>query len=207
MEPIVYIVDDDQDVREALAALVESNGFQVKASESADAFLATYVPSTPGCLVTDLRMPGMSGAELQATLKSRGESLPVILVSGHADIPTAVELMKAGASDLLEKPPSPEHLLQAIRKALALDAATRTKADASREVRTKLETLTPRESEVLAELIKGKSSKAIGAALGISVNTVEVHRTRIMKKMQTESSVELVRICLEAGFFAEPRSA
>lgn len=195
----VFVVDDDQAMRTSLQWLIESTGMSVQTFDSADAFLANYYPGRAGCLLLDVRMPGMSGLELQAYLAREGYRLPVILITGHGDVAMAVRAMKAGAVDFIEKPFHDEDLLRSIRNALEYDQKTRASRSAKAEVAMRLAELTPREHEVMGMVTDGKSNKEIAAALGVSAKTVEAHRARVMEKMRADSLAELVRMALIAA--------
>ncbi len=195
-KPIVYVVDDDQAVRDSLRWLIESVGLNVETYASAQAFLEAYYPGRAGVLVLDVRMPGMSGLELQNALASQELRLPVIVITGHGDVPMAVRAMKAGALDFIQKPFNDQELLERIHEALERDAPIRFERAERAEVVARLAQLTPRELEVMTRVVAGKPNKAIAAELGISKKTVEVHRARIMEKMQAESLADLVRIAL-----------
>jgi RNA polymerase sigma factor (sigma-70 family) len=202
--PTVFVVDDDPAVRDSLRLLLQSAHLPVATFASAQEFLAGYDRAAPGCLVLDVRMPGQSGLELQEELAARGLSLPVIIITGHGDVPMAVRAMKLGAVDFIEKPYNAQVLLERVRHALQEDARRR-QEEAERTARTaRLNLLTPREREVLRLLAAGKATKGIAALLGISRRTVEVHRAKIMQKMQVESIAALIRIALEAGRLEEP---
>lgn len=192
----VFVVDDDQAMRNSLKWLIESTGMAVRTFESADVFLASYYPGRAGCLLLDVRMPGMSGLELQAHMARMGHRLPVILITGHGDVAMAVKAMKAGAIDFIEKPFDDEDLLRSIHRALEYDERHRANRAARAEVAARLAELTPREHEVMAMVTDGKSNKDIAAALGVSAKTVEAHRARVMEKMRAESLAELVRMAL-----------
>ncbi|EXJ13453.1 response regulator transcription factor [Imhoffiella purpurea] len=194
----VFVVDDDQAMRTSLQWLIESTGMSVQTYESADAFLSTYYPGRAGCLLLDVRMPGMSGLELQSYLEREGYRLPVILITGHGDVAMAVKAMKAGAMDFIEKPFHDEDLLRSIRNALDYDQRTRANRSAKAEVLMRLAELTPREHEVMTMVTDGKSNKEIAAALGVSAKTVEAHRARVMEKMRADSLAELVRMAMIA---------
>ena len=196
----VFVVDDDAPVRDSLAFLLEAAGFPVRTFASAEAFLDALRPDWQGCLLTDVRMPGLSGVELQETLSRRGVELPVIVMTGHGDVPLAVRAMKAGAVDFLEKPFDDAQLIERLEQCRAEDAARRARRAARARRREALERLTPRERQVLACLVAGKPNKIIAAELGISPRTVEVHRARVLEKLGARSLPELVRIALEAGF-------
>jgi two-component system, LuxR family, response regulator FixJ len=194
----VFVVDDDQAMRTSLKWLIESTGMSVQTYESADVFLASYYPGRAGCLLLDVRMPGMSGLELQTYLAREGYRLPVILITGHGDVSMAVKAMKAGAIDFIEKPFHDEDLLRSIRRALEDDQRQRAGQAARADIAARLAELTPREHEVMAMVTDGKSNKDIAAALGVSAKTVEAHRARVMEKMRADSLAELVRMALIA---------
>jgi len=194
----VYIVDDDRSMRESLRWLVETLGVPVQTFPSAKSFLEGYDPHHPACLVVDVVMPEMSGLELQEELGRRGIEIPVIVLSGHADVAAAVRAFKNRALEFLQKPFDDEVLLAQIRRALAGDAQRRQDRSALDVVRQHLTRLTPREQEVLELVVDGLSSKKIAARLAVSFKTVDVHRANIMKKMETGSVAELVRIVVSA---------
>lgn len=196
---VVFIVDDDDAVRSALRLLIRSVGLQAISFASADEFLASYDARQPGCLVLDVRMPGMSGLELQQELNKRGATIPVIFITGHGDVPMAVEAMQHGAADFLQKPFGDQDLLDRVRKALANDAEARASMAVLAVTRQRLESLTPRETEVMRLVTRGKANKVIGAELGVSQRTVEIHRAHVMEKMQARSLAELVRMVMDAG--------
>ncbi|HEY8508097.1 MAG TPA: response regulator transcription factor [Steroidobacteraceae bacterium] len=200
----VFVVDDDAGIREALQSVLETVGFATAAYASAREFLEAYHPSQAGCLLLDIRMPGMSGLELQKQLNARGAVIPVIFVSGHGDISMAVEAMKHGAFDFLEKPFREEDLLDRVRRALARDARVRKALSEHARIRERLESLTPRERDVLNRIVEGKSNKVIGGELRISTRTVELHRAHVMEKMQASSLAELVRMMIDAEGQARP---
>ena len=196
--PLVRIVDDDAGVRNALALLVRAGGFRVDSYPSAEAFLGDYDPDRPGCLVLDVRMPGMTGLQLQAFLHERDDPLPVIMVSGQGDIPMAVEAIRAGALDFIEKPLQIGKLLPLVQRAIALDAELRAERARRSAAADRLSRLTPREREVLRGLVDGKLNKVIAAELGISTRTVELHHFHIMHKLGARSLSDLVRMVLTA---------
>ncbi len=197
--PTVFIVDDDLAVRESMGMLMASAGLASCGFPSARDFLAEYEPGVPGCLVLDLRMPGMSGTELQEELDRRGAMLPIIFLTAYADVPTAVGAVRGGAVDFLEKPVDGERLLKRVRDALGIDARSRSRRAEAEGARELLARLTPRESEVLKWVVAGHTNKAIAKVLGISRRTVETHRARIMHKTDAASLPELVRIVGSAG--------
>ncbi|KQS55052.1 two-component system response regulator [Methylobacterium sp. Leaf361] len=194
----VHIVDDDLAVRQALAFLLATDGLTVRVHDSATAFLAAE-PERVGCVVTDVRMPGIDGVELLHRLRQRGSLPPVIVMTGHADVALAVAAMKAGAVDFIEKPFDDEVLLASIRSALARSDRTAKRASERDAVRARLAELTERERQVLEGLIAGKANKVIGLDLGISPRTVEIYRANVMSKLQAGSLSELVRMALIAG--------
>lgn len=193
-DPTVFVVDDDAAVCDSLTWLIKSAGLPVETYDSARAFLAHYRPDRPGCLVLDLRMPGMSGIELQERLARQEMSLPVIIITGHGDVPTAVKAMRAGAVDLLEKPFDGEVLLKSIRKALERDARNRHDWALWSEAADRLAALTSREHEVLELIVAGKSNKETAAELDVSPKTIEAHRGHIMHKVGVRSLAELVHL-------------
>ena len=195
-DPTVFVVDDDPAVRSSLEWLIGSIGLKVDTFETAEDFLSGLDPERPGCLVLDLRMPGIGGLELQQELARRGIPLPIIIISGHADVSTAVQAIKAGAVELLEKPFSDQALLDHINRAIELDRRWREIRARRDEISRHFELLTPREREVLAEILAGHANKVIAYDLGISERTVEVHRARVMRKMTCGSLAELVRMCI-----------
>lgn len=194
---VVMVVDDDAGVRNAMRALLKSVGLNCTLFASAQEFLAAYQPAQLGCLVLDIRMPGMSGLELQQQLNLRGAVIPVIFMTGHGDIPMAVEAMQHGAFDFLQKPFRDQDLLDRIQRAIAKDAELRKSLGEHARIQTHLESLTPREREVLDLLTQGKQNKVIGQELGVSPRTIEIHRARVMEKMNAQSVAELVRMMLD----------
>jgi two-component system, LuxR family, response regulator FixJ len=194
--PLVHLIDDDEAVRHSLAFLLVSSGFAVQAYESASVFLEKLSSVRPGCIITDVRMPGLSGLDLQRELVSRRIFLPVIVMTGHGDVPLAVQAMKAGAVDFIEKPFSDETLLTAVGEALARYTHDAAHKDSSKEVHARLQRLTPREREVLDGLISGLPNKTIAYDLNISARTVEIHRANLMAKMEAGSLPDLVRMVL-----------
>jgi two-component system response regulator FixJ len=198
-EPVVFVVDDDDAVRESLEFSLKLAGHRVEGFASATDFLASDGPTRPGCLITDIRMPEMDGIELQEELKKRKCALPVIVITGHGDVPLAVRAMKAGAGDFLEKPFAREALLAAVRRALEMSASAVDDAEHGEEVRGRIALLTPKEREVFDRVVAGKQSKVIAHELGSSPRTVEIHRARMMKKLEASSLQELVRMAIAAG--------
>ncbi|HHH38373.1 MAG TPA: response regulator transcription factor [Sedimenticola sp.] len=197
-QPTVFVVDDDQAMRSSLKWLIESVGMQVEVYESADAFIRDYYPGRAGCLLLDVRMPGMSGLELQEHFVEHDIRIPIIIITGHGDVPMAVRAMKAGAVDFIEKPFNDELLLESIRNALALDVEQRSTQAERAEIAARLAHLTPREHEVMEMVTDGKSNKEIAQSLGVSAKTVEAHRARVMEKMEASSLAELVRMAIAA---------
>ena len=192
----VFVVDDDQAMRNSLKWLIESVGMQVESFSSADEFLAQYQPGRGGCLVLDVRMPGMSGLDLQEHLAERNILTPVVIITGHGDVPMAVRAMKGGAIDFIEKPFNDEVLLDAIRRAITYEEQQRSHPSEHLQIQERLSNLTPREHEVMAMVTEGRSNKEIANALGVSAKTIEAHRARVMEKMQAGSLAELVRMVL-----------
>jgi two-component system response regulator FixJ len=193
---VVHVIDDDIGVRQSLAFLLSTAGLAVRVHESAVAFLAALPEAQGGCIVTDVRMPGMDGLELQRRLRENKIGLPVIVMTGHGDVALAVEAMKAGAVDFIEKPFDDEVLLRAIRSALARHAQAAENEARRADIRGRLDHLSERERAVLDGLVAGKPNKVIAHDLGISPRTVEVYRANVMTKMQAESLSELVRMVL-----------
>ncbi len=195
---IVHVIDDDDALRNSVRLFLVNEGLSVRTYGSANEFLAELDALQPGCVVTDVRMPGMSGMELLAHIASRGLSLPVIVITGHADVPLAVRAMKQGAIDLLEKPFKAEELIGAVRRGLALGKDAPLNGTPVEVALARRAMLSARESEVLDRLIKGQPNKIIAYEMGISPRTVEVHRANVMKKTQAGSLSELVRMFLNA---------
>jgi len=196
LKPLVYVVDDDQAVRSALRLLLKSVGLPVRECASAQEYLELHDPAQPGCLVLDVRMPGMGGIELQQQLNLRGAIVPVIFITGHGDIAMAVEAMQHGAFDFLAKPFRDQDLIDRVQRALEKDATARRALAQDHEVRDRYDSLTPREREVLALMVQGKANKVMADDLGCSQRTVEIHRARVMEKMHASSLALLVRMML-----------
>jgi two-component system response regulator FixJ len=195
--PIVFVVDDDEAVRNSLGLLLKSVGLAASALPTAQEFLDTYRPNQPGCLVLDVRMPGMSGMELQQQLNIRGAVIPVIFISGHGDIPMAVEAMQQGAFDFLQKPFRDQDLIDRIQCALVKDQTNRAELKERARIQERLASLTPREREVLTLVASGKPNKVMAGDLGVSQRTVEIHRARVMEKMGASSLAQLVRMVMD----------
>jgi two-component system response regulator FixJ len=195
--PTIYVVDDDEGVRNSLRFLLKSVGLTARTLSSAREFLETYRPRQPGCVVLDVRMPGMSGLELQQQLNLRGAIIPVIFITGHGDIPMAVEAMQHGAFDFLQKPFRDQDLIDRIQRALERDARNRAALAQHDRIRERFATLTPREREVLTLMTRGKPNKVMAAELGVSQRTVEIHRARVMEKTGAASLAQLVRMAMD----------
>ncbi|MEX0642118.1 MAG: response regulator [Pirellulales bacterium] len=194
VEPTVYVIDDDQDVREAIEWTAKTVGLNVASFASPSDFFAAFEPESPGCIVIDLRLPEMSGLQLQAQLAQRGSMHPFIVISGHGDVPIAVEAMRQGAMDFLEKPYPRQRLLDAIQAALGADAKLREEMREEKRVAAKLALLTARERQILDFVSSGLLTKQIAAELGLSPKTVEVHRSRIMSNLDVDSIVQLTKL-------------
>jgi two-component system, LuxR family, response regulator FixJ len=193
----VFVVDDDADIRDSMQMLLEVAGFKVRNFISAKQFLADD-SAKHGCLIADIRMPDMSGLELQEEVARRHLDLPVIIMTGHGDVPLAVRAMKAGAVDFLEKPFDDEKMLASVRRALDIGSKARSRNAEAKAAKTLLDSLTPRERGVLDKLVQGRSNKVVAYELGISPRTVEIHRAHIMGKMDASSLSDLVRVVLAA---------
>jgi len=196
LAPTVYIVDDDEAVRESLGLLLESVDQVSSGFDAATSFLEAYDDDMAGCIVLDIRMPGMNGMELQKKLNDVNSILPIIFVTGHGDVPMAVEAMQHGAVDFIQKPYREQDLLDKINQALNIDQQQRADLKEKQEIIKRIETLTPRENEVMTMMIDGNANKVIAIDLGISQRTVEIHRSRVMEKMSTHSLAHLVRMVL-----------
>lgn len=198
-EPTVFIVDDDQEVREAIKLLMDSVGLNARGFASAQDYLDQFDPARPGCLVLDVRMKGMSGLDLQQRLTQLPICPPVIVITGHGDVPMAVRAIKAGAVDFIEKPFNDQTLLDAVHRAFDRDAANRGQASLLADIQDRLTRLTPREREILNQVVAGKRNKVIAADLAISQSTVEAHRAKVMEKMEARSLSDLMRMMLAIG--------
>ena len=192
--PLVHVVDDDESQRTALLRLLDAAGFEARGYASTGDFLLHPLPDRPGCVLLDVRMPGPSGLALQAALQRQGVALPVVFLTGHADVASTVQAMKAGAVDFLEKPADRDILLDALRRALARDAAQRTTRDENHRLRARFAILTPREREVFDRVVAGKLNKQIADELGVAERTVKAQRAQVMMKLGVESAAELGRL-------------
>lgn len=197
-QPTVFVVDDDEAMRSSLKWLIESVGMRVECHASAEGFINSYYPGRSGCLLLDVRMPGMSGLELQEYLHNHEITIPIVIITGHGDVPMSVRAMKAGATDFIEKPFNDELLLDSIRNALLLDGNQRDQQAELAELAGRLALLTPREHEVMDMVTQGKSNKEIARSLDVSAKTVEAHRAKVMEKMQAKSLAALVRMSIRA---------
>jgi FixJ family two-component response regulator len=200
--PIVFVVDDDPSMRPAMESLIRSIGLRVKSFPSAHDFLHYERPDAPACLVLDVRLPGLSGLDLQHELLSAGNAIPIIFITGHGDIPMSVQAIKAGAADFLTKPVDSEALLSAVRAAIEQDVSAHQARAEIAGFEHRLATLTSREREVLAAVVKGKLNKQIAGDLGIVEQTVKFHRARIMERMQARTVAELMHIAARLGIEA-----
>ncbi|MEJ1358198.1 MAG: response regulator [Candidatus Sedimenticola sp. (ex Thyasira tokunagai)] len=199
----VFVVDDDQAMRSSLKWLIETVGMNVEVFASADEFIRGYYPGRAGCLLLDVRMPGMSGLELQEYFIEQQIRIPIIIITGHGDVPMAVRAMKVGAVDFIEKPFNDELLLDSIRNALALDVEQRSQQAEQAVIATRLAHLTLREHEVMEMVTNGRANKEIATELGVSAKTVEAHRARVMEKMEAASLADLVKMAIAANIATE----
>ncbi len=190
----VYIVDDDQAIRHAMELLMRSVGLDYEIFHSGDDFLTDHTNDRAGCLVLDIRMPGLGGLELQEKLNEMGSTLPIIFITGHGDVPMAVEAMQKGAVDFIQKPFRDQELLDRIGEALKADQERRSAREEQAEIQTRIDKLTNRERQVLDLVVTGKPNKVIAYELGVSQRTVEIHRARVMEKMEAKSLADLVRM-------------
>lgn len=197
---VVFIVDDDKAVRDSLRLLMKSMGLDAETFVSGGEFLEQYQPKTSGCLVLDIRMPGISGLELQEQLVAKGIDLPIIFITGHGDVPMAVQAMKQGATDFIQKPFRDQELLDRVNDALQQDLSGRQHSVEKNEIMRRVDTLTPRELEIMEMIVDGRASKVIAIDLGVSQRTVETHRARIMDKMDARSLAHLIQMAI----FARP---
>jgi FixJ family two-component response regulator len=197
--PIVYLIDDDESVREGIADLLRSVGHDVHTFGSVQQFIDSNRPDGPGCIVLDVRLPGMSGLEFQRTLVKSSIHIPVIFISAHADVPMTVRAIKSGAIDFLTKPVHEQQLLDTVQAGIERDRARRKETKVVAELRVRFDSLTPREREIFTLMISGRRNKQIAAQAGLSEMTVKVHRSHVMQKMRANSVVELVRIADQLG--------
>jgi FixJ family two-component response regulator len=205
--PVIHIVDDDASFRTAISRVLNVSGYEVAAYESAASFLRKIESARSGCILLDVQMPALSGLQLQEELVKLSRDWPIIFMTGHGDIPTSVRAIKAGAEDFLAKPVSKETLLEAIQRALVHNAAQQRSQDQLNSLKTLISTLTPRENEVFALMVRGKLNKQIAHLLGTSVRTIKAHRHVVMQKLQVQSFAEAVSIAERVGLLASPTSA
>ncbi|MFD1192835.1 MULTISPECIES: response regulator FixJ [Phenylobacterium] len=199
MSDVVHVIDDDEAMRESLDFLLDASGFRPRTYAAAADFLAVADTAEPGCIVTDIRMPGMNGLELVGELRARGNSLPIVVITGHGDVPLAVEAMKAGVADFLEKPFSDDVLLATIRRCLDGLAQSESHLAEAKRINEILDQLSPRERDVLKGVVAGKPNKVIAHELGISPRTVEVYRANVMTKTRANAVSDLVRMAMVVG--------
>ncbi len=193
----VLVVDDDEAVRDALATFLGLNGYAVKTYASAEAFLSAWEIPARGCIIADVKMPGLTGVELIGVARRRGCALPILVITGHGDVPTAVSALKAGALDFIEKPLQDQVLLERVREATALGTRRRADEEARRATRDRFARLSEREREVMALIVAGHPNKIIAYRLGVSTRTIEIHRARVMEKFGVRNLAELVRLALQ----------
>ena len=198
-KPLVHVVDDDESLRTSLLELLDAAGFEARGYASTGEFLLRPPPDRPGCILLDVRMPGPSGLELQGVLTRHGVALPVIFLTGHADVPSSVKAMKAGAVDFLEKPVERDTLLEALQRALAQDASQRSGREEALRQNRRLAVLTPREREIFDRIVAGKLNKQIADELGMGLRTVKAYRAQLMEKLGVSSAAELGRLAGELG--------
>jgi len=204
-EPVVFVVDDDEDIRAAMRSLLASVGLRVETFPTAQDFLGSRRPDAPACLVLDVQLPGLSGLDLQYELIQKGISIPIVFLSGHGDIPTSVQAIKAGAVEFLTKPVQDHQLLDAIRRAIVVDQLERPRRAELTDLRRRYGSLTPREREVMTMVVAGLLNKQAAARIGTSEVTVKVHRAHIMRKMRADSVADLVRMAERlAGSYPAP---
>lgn len=195
----VYILDDDEAVRDSMSALLDSYGFEQKIYASAIQFLGEVTPEFAGCLLLDIRMPEMDGLEVLKSLVSKGITLPVIIITGHGDLPMAVKAMKFGAVDFIEKPFEEDVLVESVRRAMAIGEQLYAQDNEKKDLEKRIDKLTPREHEVLIHIASGLQNKVIAYEMGISPRTIEIHRARVIEKMQARNLSHLVRMAIEGG--------
>lgn len=198
-DAVVYVVDDDDAVCRALARLVRSVGLSAETFRSARAFLEHAAPDRPACLILDMRLPGPSGLDLQEALSQAGRDIPIVFITGHGDVSSSVRAMKGGAVDFLQKPFNDQELLDCVQRALTRSRERRAERAQRNDVQSRLDTLTPREREVLLQVVTGKLNKQIAGDLGIAEKTIKVHRGRVMQKMRADSVADLVRMVGKLG--------
>ena len=203
-ELTVFVVDDDEEVRNAMKRLMNSVGLAVETFASAEEFLAQFDSARPGCLLLDVRMKGMSGLDVQERLALEEVHPPIIIITGHGDVPMAVRAVKAGAVDFIEKPFNEQVLLDSVHRAIELDGEHRGRVLQLTDISARLECLTPREREILELVVTGKRNKTIASELGISQSTVEAHRSKVMEKMHAESLSDLMRMMLSVQAYTRP---
>ena len=201
--PTIFVVDDDASFRNAIARLLHAGGYAVQTFASATDFLESFRGCTPGCVLLDVHMPGLTGLDLQSALARAENPLPIVFVTGQGDIPTSVQAMRAGAEDFLTKPIRKAVLFPAITRALARDAQERQRRARRRELRARFEALTPREREVLTHVLRGQLNKQIASDLAASERTIKAHRANLMAKLQVQSVAELGQLAHEAGFASQ----
>jgi two-component system response regulator FixJ len=204
--PCVFVVDDDEAVRNSLRLLLKTVGHPAEFFASGNDYLAAFDATRQGCLVLDIRMPGMSGLDLQRHLNERGSLLPIIFITGHGDVPMAVEAMQHGAMDFIQKPFRDQDLLDRIHRALEKDRDARALMTSRDRIRERIDSLTPRECQVMHLVVAGKANKVIAGDLDLSQRTVEIHRARVMEKMGANSLAQLVRMVIDAGETREQNS-
>ncbi len=195
-DPIIFVVDDDEAVRLSTEMLIRSMGLRVESFHSASEFLEEFDPQQPGCVILDIRMPGMSGLELQKHLNEMKAPIPIVFVTGHGDVPMAVKAMKAGALDFIQKPFRDQELIDRVHAALDDDREKRQESAVRTEINARIKALTSREFEVMGLVVEGKPNKEVAFDLGLSPRTVEIHRARVMQKMRAGSLADLVRMAL-----------
>jgi two-component system, LuxR family, response regulator FixJ len=196
--PVVHVIDDDPSLRKSIEFLAESVGLQTQTFESSQAFLDRADPNTPGCILLDVRMPGMSGLDLLDLIRQKGFVHPVIIITGHADVPMAVRALKSGATEFIEKPFNDQDLIDRVQQAIDDDAENRNSLEDRTSIKARVRTLTPREAEVMELVVEGNANKQIAAMLGLSEKTIEVHRSRVMRKMEAANAADLIRMVLES---------
>ncbi len=203
-KPLIYVVDDDVEFRDSLRYLLESEGYRVAEYATAEYFLATYQPALGACAVLDVRMPGISGLELQEEMLRRGHTIPIVFITGHGDVPMAVNAFRRGAVDFIEKPFNDAEFLARVEAAVKLNGPAFQDRARQLSAAVRMATLTRREREVMAHIVAGESNKLMADALHISIKTVEAHRARVMEKMCANSVAELVQLVMEAQHAAVP---